>query len=116
MAVIRTNVDDRLGLSRCGDDVVQLVNAVFIMAMMGRRKGDKIGVSVMSRMRVTEDRPTGDGNSRPSGPKPFSGDLRSRLTFFSSSADLPQSWSTEDEKAMCFFLVESTFFNFSLSQ
>jgi hypothetical protein len=35
----------------------------------------------MSRMSVAEDRPTGDGNSRPSGPKPFSGDLRSRFTI-----------------------------------
>jgi hypothetical protein len=63
------------GLSRCGDDVVQLVNAVFIMVMMGRRKGDKIGVSVMSRMCMTAHSPAGDGNSRPSGPKRSSGDL-----------------------------------------
>jgi hypothetical protein len=27
---------------------------------------------------------------------------------FASSADLPQSWSTEDEKASSFFLLEST--------
>jgi hypothetical protein len=35
----------------------------------------------MSLMSVTEDHPTGDGNSRPSGPRPFSGNLRSRLTI-----------------------------------
>jgi hypothetical protein len=101
------------GLSRCGDDVV---NTVFIMAIMGRRKGDKIGVSVMSRMCVTAHSPTGDGNSRPSGPKPSSGDLVQPSCSsaasgppFTSNADLPHSWLTENEKAMSFFLVESMF-------
>jgi hypothetical protein len=68
-------------LSRCGNDVVQPACTVFITAMMARSEGDKIRISVMPRMSVAEDRPTSNGNSRPSGPKPFSGDLRSRLTI-----------------------------------